>query len=770
MPAPIPAIVFGETALLWGAAAAAGPVVLHFLMKSRARPVVFPAMRFVMAGKAGTSGRLKLRHLLLLLLRMLVIVLLAGALAWPSCNAESTVEPVAVVLAFDNSASMGYRVEGVTRLELARKRAARVLRSLPPGSEAAVVDLARLGTAPVWQTVPMGEEALSAVKPVPSAAPLAPLVRSALAAVSGRRPLRKAVYLFTDMTTGAWPDKAESPPSAAAGVQILVVDCSITAEGGPAEDRNFAMLRPRPVRDPVREEQPARVEVTVRAAAVRKAVRVAVRWDGEPPAVRESFGPFAPLPEPASATKDSAGTAPSTGSAPGATSAGPVPDLRTEEFVQTGLKVGVRTARAVLETEDPLPADDAAFFHLSVRKPVKIVFAYGPVAGTAEGAPHRLLAEMIEPSSRPRKERQADVLRRPVTAGPGGTGYLDDLEGADLLVMLDVPPQTPAAWDRIDRFVRSGGRLWIVLGSTATTESLVPAGARGLMPVTVGELRIARPPARITPAHPAAPTLRFFAGPASGDLARIEISRHRVVTPTDRDTEVWGLLTSRAGRGTAPGAAVGAAESVPAVLHRRVERGRVLLWTWGAGRSWSNMQDFVEEWPVLVQETLAELLSRGPGRRDSYLYGEPVRWQLSDNLAGKEVRWGRAGGGEEPTRRFLVGPGGVADFGTPEEPGNYLVRLPTPTGAFEEEAFSVNIDPAETLMHPQSREWIRSRFPPELAERLRFPGEGDLDTGGIPAEEPVAGHLALVMLLFLVMESWFGNRFYKEESPVAAAR
>ena len=70
-------------AMLWGALAAAIPVVIHLL--GRAKPVAqrFPAMRFLARSHKVSSRALRLKHLLLLCLRMAALGMLAFTLARP---------------------------------------------------------------------------------------------------------------------------------------------------------------------------------------------------------------------------------------------------------------------------------------------------------------------------------------------------------------------------------------------------------------------------------------------------------------------------------------------------------------------------------------------------------------------------------------------------------------------------------------------------------------------------------------------------------------
>lgn len=72
-----------NTQLLFGLALAAIPVLLHFLMRSKPRPLVFPALRLIQVRRRTNTRRLRLRHLWLMLLRVAAVALLVLALARP---------------------------------------------------------------------------------------------------------------------------------------------------------------------------------------------------------------------------------------------------------------------------------------------------------------------------------------------------------------------------------------------------------------------------------------------------------------------------------------------------------------------------------------------------------------------------------------------------------------------------------------------------------------------------------------------------------------
>jgi len=90
------------------------PVVLHFAMQPRPKPLPFPALQFLQETHAASSRRLRLKHLLLLFARCLVVAVPALALAGPAVAENVAASWVAsglsgflaVILGFFAAASM----------------------------------------------------------------------------------------------------------------------------------------------------------------------------------------------------------------------------------------------------------------------------------------------------------------------------------------------------------------------------------------------------------------------------------------------------------------------------------------------------------------------------------------------------------------------------------------------------------------------------------------------------------------------------------------
>jgi hypothetical protein len=76
-------------AILYGLGLAAIPVILHFLLRSKPKKLLFPALRLISVLRKNNIRRMRLRHIWLMLLRMAVIALLVFAISRPSLPAAN---------------------------------------------------------------------------------------------------------------------------------------------------------------------------------------------------------------------------------------------------------------------------------------------------------------------------------------------------------------------------------------------------------------------------------------------------------------------------------------------------------------------------------------------------------------------------------------------------------------------------------------------------------------------------------------------------------
>ncbi|HYU28979.1 MAG TPA: BatA domain-containing protein [Gemmatimonadales bacterium] len=119
---------------LLGLTAAAIPALLHLLQRRIPPELDFPAVRYLSAAERESARRLKLRHLLLLILRTALIVAIVFGAARPLVSLRKAGvsggahEPTAVVVILDNSPSSSAVVDGGVMLDRLRAAAQSSLR------------------------------------------------------------------------------------------------------------------------------------------------------------------------------------------------------------------------------------------------------------------------------------------------------------------------------------------------------------------------------------------------------------------------------------------------------------------------------------------------------------------------------------------------------------------------------------------------------------------------------------------------------------------
>src|SRR6184192_3005336 len=86
------------------------PVLIHLIMRQKPKTLAFPAFRFLVQRHRTNLRKLRLRHLLLLALRILLIAAVVFAVTRPLAVLDffqsNKGGPVAAVLVFDTSPSM----------------------------------------------------------------------------------------------------------------------------------------------------------------------------------------------------------------------------------------------------------------------------------------------------------------------------------------------------------------------------------------------------------------------------------------------------------------------------------------------------------------------------------------------------------------------------------------------------------------------------------------------------------------------------------------
>lgn len=731
--------------LIAGVALAGLPVVLHLLLKQEPKRLLFPAIRFLKLKQKTTQRRLRLRHFILLALRVFVIALLCAALYQPTVPAFDAGggfalddgRPVAAVLVIDTSPSMGYLVEKRTRLEDAVRRAGELLDRLPAASRVAVVTTA--DPAGQWELTPAdARRKLDTLqRPDGGGQPLSSLLRGVYplfasvdtdsGSVGGGEPLPRLVAVFTDRAASSWANDQAADLKASADA----------LSGGPPTHLFFD----------VGVDKPA--DVAVLAAEVRPAVVPA----GTPVTVNATVQAVGPdIPGAFVRCRLSDGSTPQRQEVP-ISAGGPVPVA----FTYPGLKAGVYQAEVSLETPDNLGPAGAPGFD-NVRY---VTFRVGA---------ERKLLTICDDAADARLWQLAHQFKGDYGCDVATPAELPDLGGYDFVCLMNVRDPRPL-WDKLKAYVDRGGRLLIAPGGTdIVLDGYDPAAALGLMPaklVRVTDLGTSPAPAA------GQPDLRFGA-PL---LLSTDALKHPLLTPLHaevlRDTTDFLVDPRRAVRFwqvEAPSEAVAVRyadpDKSPAILEKLLPpNGKVVLLTTrldsriDRAEPWNDYWELNTSWPTYFPNLLARYLA-GDGADATFQFTTGLRVALplpKTGVAGKLVLEGPGVSGDDAN----PAPGaGVFELPPARTlaAGNYLVRTEDRSW---QEGFSLN---------PPADEANLSKVPAEALEAVGGPesvvaaGKAfDLATllKGRSGDVSLFPWLMVLLLLAFAAEGVMANRFYR---------
>jgi hypothetical protein len=703
---------FLTPALLGGLALIAIPVALHLVMRRQPREYTFPALRFVMQRRDANRRKLQLRHLLLLLLRCALIAGIAFALARPTLKGTGLKgkegAPLAVSLVVDNSLRMQYVYQNHSRLEKATDMAAGLVNKLPEEASVAVCDLGRAagGFAPDLSSA---ASRLRNLKPTAEARPLADVVVEAIKLTAEQEDHRQEVFVFSDLTAGAWTDedvKAINEELAKApDVRIYVVDCGVKSPQN-------ASLAPLDLRRVVlRPGEPLHLETTVTS-----------NLKGEPPlvelALQDNDGKLQKRDQ-RLATLDEKGQA-------------------HVVFDIGDLAIGTHQGAVQLMAADPLAVDNTRYFTVEVRPPARVLllaerpqealFVQKAIGPLAEGEPSRFECDVRT------FDKTADV----------------QLENYQAVLLLDPPPLPDELWNRLQEFAASGGGVGVFLGHNAVshTDSFDADTPQKLL---AGKLtRKSADETYLRPSHFEHPALKGLSNTAES-------------IPWAKTCQVfnyWQLDLA----GDAYTIA-GYANGDPAIIERGVGRGRVLTVTTPfsdpptpEGReSWNLLP--ASPWPFLgICDNLVGYLAQDSDERLEYFAGETAHIRLGPKQQIENYVLRLPDG--QATRGVASGGGEIAISGA-EEIGNYRINAGGASGQLDR-GFSVNAPPEVSELTPADAEKLAAALP---KERVRLADNLDAVENyvniGRSGRELYPWAIALVALVWS-SEHLLANRFYKD--------
>lgn len=467
-----------------GLAALAIPVIIHLINRERKVVVQFPSLMFLHKIPYKSVRRQKIRHLLLLLLRLLALLLFIAAFARPwfdrskHAGAASSGAREVVVL-IDRSYSMGYGNRWTEALDKARE----VTKTIGPADRATIVFFAnepQAATEPTADRTRM-ENALKTAKISSEGTRFAPAIKMASEILGGSDLPRKDIVLISDFQRAGWAKREELalPPD----ITLRTMDVS---GGNAGTDAGVVNVTTDRTRDSVRE----RVTVGARIANLSDKPRTV-------DAVLELGG---------RTLESKRVTLPARGAEQVRFAAVVVPDKATRGLVRI--------------TKDSLEADDQMFFTVAPDEAVSVL--------------------IVEPSSA--RPNQSLYLRTALSIGDKPRFKVDvrtpetlkavDLERRSLFVFNEILPPNGAIGSRIRELVGNGAGLLIAPGDQAVEKW--SADWRAVLPASIGEGKDRRNDAGASfgAVDYTNPIFDIFSAPRSGDFSAARVFRYRELKTT----------------------------------------------------------------------------------------------------------------------------------------------------------------------------------------------------------------------------------------------
>jgi hypothetical protein len=216
---------FWTTTLAVAGAAAAVPIIIHLLNRRRFRIVRWAAMRFLLAAQRQNTRRMRLEQLILLALRVLLVLLVIGAMAsvtpwaeamwnyfWPNGAGFARVSSGRThkIVVIDGSLSMAVKTGGgKNAFERARDLAMQIVNNAPPGDGFNVL---LIKDPPTWIVAEISHDAGKVAREVsllrlPHGNAGMSQTMSMVAAKLAESPVRfdaREVYFLTDLQKATW--------------------------------------------------------------------------------------------------------------------------------------------------------------------------------------------------------------------------------------------------------------------------------------------------------------------------------------------------------------------------------------------------------------------------------------------------------------------------------------------------------------------------------------------------------------------------------------
>jgi hypothetical protein len=658
------------------------PILIQWLHRRNYTERVWAAMRFLRAATKSQSRRLRLESLLLLIIRTLILLLVAVALAEPFLESAGWMprSPASVhrLLMIDTSLSMQYEVDGRPISERAREAARRIINESRPGDSLQVVTIDRRGRALVG------------------------------------RPAFDAAEVLAQLERLNWTEQFGDVAAALQTAQQLLSEA-------PASERTELILISDFQRSnwwPQRTAQRNRLQRSL--AQLADAAQLSLIHVGQHEAVNAALGTveIMPLPITLGESVTIGAEVLQTGDVPGSL---PVQLLENDRVLQTGETTGATSAASVTlpmrwreagwhGVELRLPADGLAadnhhWLAVNVRDELQVLLVNGRATGESLGRATDFVELALAPASPSDRLPGAPgrMVYHPIVISEAELARTD-LAGFDCVFLCDVPFLSAGEQGRLQTYVRGGGGLVIAAGPQLQLDAYnqwFHAGEAPLLAVDLQDVAGTDDPEEsfrfAEPQPGASPIVEPFVGNPQAGLTTANIYRYIRTAPRDgAETAAPPAPQPPATDEAAAGAPVvrvplAFANGDPAIVESDYGSGRVLLVTtslddrWG---SWALWPSFLPMMHRLVDHATAAGLPRPA------VVGETIRREYPVQTVGLSATLQRPDGRRRSLPVRAENGTSVLQIDELTQSGLYRILLGPPLNRTE--LLAVNVDPRES--------------------------------------------------------------------------
>jgi len=636
-------LTFLNTIILAGLAAVVIPLLIHLFTRRKLRKISFSSVSFLRLLQTQKMRRIRLREILLLILRTLIVLLVVLAFARPTLKGSLATgvgahAKTTVAILLDNSMSMGRETPRGSVFQQAKDLAAEVVDLLKEGDEAFLIlfsDAPTLITPEATHNFPRLRQLIREAQLSNRITDLRKALVATYELLEDSQNLNKEIYLLTDMQRSAWVALEEDSLRVGAGARLYLLSV---------------------VRDPQWSNMTVNsVDYSDQLPEAGKPLRLSAKVSNLAHQATERAIVELYLDKARRAQR-------SVELAPGETQGVSFTTVVAEPGIHAGY---------VEVTDNQLPADNRRFFTLNVPRQIRVL-----IVGDDPRASFYLQTALCP-------DQEISGVMIPTAIAVDDLRH-HDLDRTDVVIMANVPELDGDQLFKVDRFVRQGGGLLVLLGSRINHHFYNDHLLKRICPATIQEAL----------GSPTQKSSYLTLDQVDYDHPVFQIFRRaeKAQIPSPRFYMAYNLE---------PGEGVNVLASFnngsPALVESKTGRGRVLFMATAVDPDWTDMPVRGAFIP-LVHRSVHYLATAQPSDGEELLVGAPLRWDMAQVPEGRELSCTTPGG-----ERVILRPTGqrgysVASYEVTDEPGIYRFSLGDETLT----AFAVNVDLGESDLEPLS--------------------------------------------------------------------